>query len=111
MRYPASEKLEIIRLVSDLICRRADAADAGHSTLDLLPLVRPLPGEQAGSMEDRPSSPRQVWNRIPDEVRARIIDLALDVPELSTGTGDASPTRKAILCRKPRSIACSRHMT
>ena len=27
--------------------------------------------------------PSRVWNRIPDEVRQRIVDLALDVPELS----------------------------
>jgi transposase InsO family protein len=41
---------------------------------------------QAGgpeALEDRPSAPRQVWNRIPDEVRERIVDLALDAPELS----------------------------
>jgi len=41
---------------------------------------------QAGgpeALEDRPSTPRQVWNRIPDEVRERIVDLALDAPELS----------------------------
>jgi transposase len=25
------------------------------------------------ALEDRPSTPRQVWNRIPDEVRERII--------------------------------------
>jgi len=26
-----------------------------------------------------------VWNRIPDDVRARIVTLALDEPELSPG--------------------------
>jgi transposase InsO family protein len=30
-----------------------------------------------------PPRPLQVWNRIPDDVRPRIVDLALDVPELS----------------------------
>lgn len=27
--------------------------------------------------------PSRVWNRIPDDVRQRIVDLALDIPELS----------------------------
>jgi hypothetical protein len=34
-------------------------------------------------LEDRSSTPKQIWNRIPDEVRERIVDLALDAPELS----------------------------
>ena len=33
--------------------------------------------------EDRPSAPSRVWNRIPDDVRERIIDMALDQTELS----------------------------
>ena len=35
------------------------------------------------ALEDRPTRPSHVWNRIPDEVRARIVELALDEPELS----------------------------
>jgi len=35
------------------------------------------------ALEDRPSRPDRVWNRIPDEVRSRIVDLALAEPELS----------------------------
>ena len=41
---------------------------------------------QAGgpeALEDKPSPPSRVWNRIPDEVRDQIIDLALEDPELS----------------------------
>jgi hypothetical protein len=30
------------------------------------------------ALEDRPSRPDRVWNRIPDEVRQRIIAMALD---------------------------------
>jgi putative transposase len=84
MRYPASEKLEIIRLVehSHLPVRR---------TLDKLGI---LPGTfyrwydrfQTGgpeALEDRSPTPRRVWNRIPDDVREQIVDLALDEPELS----------------------------
>ena len=34
-------------------------------------------------MEDQAPRPSRVWNRIPDDIRRRIVDLALDVPELS----------------------------
>ncbi len=84
MRYPASEKLEIIRLVeqSHLPAKR---------TLDMLAIPRTtfyrwynryLEGG-VEALEDRPSRPNQVWNRIPDGVRGQIVDLALDEPELS----------------------------
>jgi hypothetical protein len=69
MRYPASEKLEIIRIVeqSHLPVRR---------TLDKLGI---LPGSfyrwydryQSGGVEalaDKPSKPSRVWNRIPDDM-------------------------------------------
>jgi hypothetical protein len=71
MRYPASEKLEIIRLVerSDLPARRT------LETLGILPFYRWSDRYQTGgpaALADRPSTPRQVWNRIPDEVRMSI---------------------------------------
>jgi transposase InsO family protein len=84
MRYPASEKLEIIRLVerSHLPVRR---------TLENLGIPRATfyrwcdlyrtGGPEA--LEDRPSRPDRVWNRIPAEIRSRIVDLALREPELS----------------------------
>ena len=84
MRYPASEKLEIIRIVeqSHLPVRR---------TLEKLGI---LPGSfyrwynryQSGgveALEDKTSKSTQVWNRIPDDVRGRIVEMALDEPELS----------------------------
>ena len=84
MRYPASEKLEIIRLVerSHLSVKQ---------TLDKLGVPRTtfyrwydrylIGGSSA--LEDRSPQPSRVWNRIPDDIRRRIVDLALDVPELS----------------------------
>jgi transposase InsO family protein len=84
MRYPASEKLEIIRLVeqSHLPVRR---------TLEKLGISRPTfyrwyAAYQAGgpeALEDRKPRPGRVWNRIPDEVRERVVKLALDEPTLS----------------------------
>ena len=84
MRVPASEKLEIIHLVeqSHLPVRR---------TLEMLG-IKPSTfyhwydrfrtgGPEA--LEDRPSKPDRVWNRIPDKVRQRVVAMALDQPELS----------------------------
>ena len=34
-------------------------------------------------LEDRTSGPGRVWNRIPDNIRQRIVEMALDEPELS----------------------------
>ena len=84
MRVPASEKLEIIRLVeqSHLPARRT------LQTIGILSstFYRWYARFQTGgpeALEDKPSKPDRVWNRIPDEVRERIIAMALDVPELS----------------------------
>jgi len=84
MRYPATEKLEIIRLVerSHLPVRR---------TLDKLGVPRPTFYRwydlyrrfgDAG-LEDRQGGPRRVWNRVPETVRGQVLDLALEQPELS----------------------------
>ena len=78
MRYPASEKLEIIRLVeqSHLPVKR---------TLDKLGIPRATfyrwydryceGGPEA--LDDRRSRPDRVWNRIPDDVRSTCIIPAL----------------------------------
>ncbi|WP_299508597.1 IS3 family transposase [uncultured Roseobacter sp.] len=84
MRYPASEKLEIIRLVegSHLPTKR---------TLDKLGIPRTTfyrwydryltGGPEA--LEDRSPKPSRVWNRIPEPMREKIKDLALKESDLS----------------------------
>ena len=84
MRYPASDKLEIIRLVeqSHLPVKR---------TLEKLGIPRAIFFRwydlyQTGGPEalnDRSPRPDRVWNRIPDDVRERIRKLALEEPALS----------------------------
>jgi len=84
MRYPASEKLEIIRLVeqSHLPAKR---------TLDKLGIPRTtfyrwydryLAGGLA-ALKDKSPKPGRVWNRIPDDIREKVIDMALEEAELS----------------------------
>jgi putative transposase len=84
MRYSASEKAAIIRLVeqSHLPAKR---------TLDKLGIPRATfyrwyDRYREGGIEalaDHRSRPDRVWNRIPDDVRGQIISLALELPELS----------------------------
>jgi putative transposase len=84
MRYPASEKLEIIRLVeqSHLPTKRTlDKFGIPRSTFNRW-YDRFLTGG-VDALEDRKPQPGRVWNRIPDDIRENIIDLALDEPELS----------------------------
>ena len=35
------------------------------------------------ALEDSPSRPSRVWNRIPDDVRSAILELALEATDLS----------------------------
>lgn len=84
MRYTADERLEIIGLVenSHLGVKR---------TLDKLGVARPTfyswyaryqTRGEAG-LKNHYRGPARPWNRLPEEVRARLIELALEVPELS----------------------------
>jgi transposase InsO family protein len=84
MRYPASEKLEIIRIVEQ-------SHLPAKWTLDKLGIARRtfyrwydryLDGGLE-ALADRPSTPGRVWNRIAPEVQDQIVGLALEQSELS----------------------------
>ena len=84
MRYPSSEKFEVIRLVEQ-------SHLSAKQTLDRLGIPRStfyrwydlyLTGG-IDALEDKAPMPTRVWNRIPDDIRKEIVDLALDEPELS----------------------------
>ncbi len=84
MRYPASEKAEIIHL-----------AEPSHfpakRTLDKLGIPRArsyrwYDRHREGGVEalvDHRSRPDRVWNRIPDDVLGQIFEMALEIPALS----------------------------
>ena len=84
MRYPASEKLEIVRLVeqSHLPVRRT-LEKLGIQPARFYRWYDRLQTGGPEALEDRSPRPRRVWNRIPDAIRERIVQLALDEPELS----------------------------
>ncbi len=84
MRYPASEKIEIIRMVeqSHLPVRRTlEPIGVPRATFYRWYDLYQTGGPEA--LEDRRPRPNRVWNRIPDDVRDRIVRLALEEPELS----------------------------
>ena len=79
MRYPASEKLEIIRTV-----------EASHlptrQTLKMLGIPNSTYYDWyarwndggVDALADRSPRPGSVWNRIPDQVREDVVDFALE---------------------------------
>ena len=111
MRYPASEKAEIIRLVeqSRLSARR---------TLDQLGVPRATfyrwydRYRQGGpeALGDHPSRPDRVWNRIPDNVRARSSTWRWIFQSCRRANWPYAYRRGGTSCRRRRSIGCSRPM-
>ena len=84
MRYSASEKLEIIRTVetSPLPVRRT-LAQIGIPKSTFYTWLDHYAAGGLEALQDRKARPQRVWNRIPDQVRQRVIAHALDQSELS----------------------------
>ena len=84
MRYTASEKMEIIRLVeqSNLSVRQTlNRLGIGKSTF-----YNWLTRLETGGIEalsDNKPSPGIPWNKLPDQEQTAIVELALEKPELS----------------------------
>ncbi|MDE2340840.1 MAG: IS3 family transposase [Alphaproteobacteria bacterium] len=84
MRYPAPEKLKIIKLVEQ-------SHLSARLTLEKLGIARRTfnrwydkfltDGPEA--LEDKVSRPSRVWNRLPHEVQNQIVEMALEYSELS----------------------------
>lgn len=85
MRYPASEKLEIIRLVerSHLAVGRT-LATLGVSRPTFYRWVARYQCLGEPGLEDRRCGPHRRWNRIPEVIRQQVLELALERPELSS---------------------------
>jgi putative transposase len=84
MRYAATEKLEIIRLVEQSpLPVRHTLAKLGIPRATFYRWYDRHSRGGPEALNDRSPRPDRVWNRIPDGVRQRIIQLALDEPALS----------------------------
>ena len=84
MRYSASEKLEIIKLIegSHLSARQTLAKLGIPRTTFYRWYDRYLQRGEAG-LRDQSPKPEHVWNRIPDDIRGKVVKLALKETELS----------------------------
>jgi transposase InsO family protein len=84
VRVSASEKLELIHLVegSSLSVRRTLAEIGLPRSTFYAWYKRYLDGGPA-ALEDRKPRPRAVWNRIPERIRAKVVETALLHTELS----------------------------
>jgi transposase-like protein len=114
MRYPAAEKLEIIRLVegSHLPVRRSLARIGVPATTFYRWYDRYRERGPEG-LEDRSPRPGRVWNRIPEPVRERLLACALEAPELSPRELAVRFTdeEKYFVSEALRSTACSGRTT
>ena len=84
MRFTASEKMEIIKLVesADLGVRRTLKGLGIHRST-FYNWYSKYKAEGYQGLEPKPTTRKHFWNRIPDEVRGQVLDLALELPELS----------------------------
>jgi transposase InsO family protein len=84
MRYPGTEKLEIIRLVEQSpLPVRQTLAKLGIARATFYRWYDRYSRGGPEALNDRPPRSDRVWNRIPDGVRENLIQLALDEPALS----------------------------
>jgi putative transposase len=84
MRYTQAEKMEIIRLgeESDLPVKQILAElDIPRSTFYRWYERYKVAGYEG--LVDQKAGPRQFWNRIPDEVREHVVEVALERPDQS----------------------------
>jgi putative transposase len=84
MRYSAAEKLEIIRLVegSDLPVKRTlEQLDVGRSSF--YRWYRRYVDHGTDGLQPPVGQRRRFWNQIPDQERERVVELALERPELT----------------------------
>ncbi len=84
MRYPASEKLEIIRLVEGShLSARLTLAKLGIPRTTFYRWYDRYLQRGAAGLEDQSPKPKHVWNRVPDEVKRKVVAFALQETELS----------------------------
>ena len=84
MRYPGTEKLEIIRLVEQSpLPVRQTLVKLGIPRATFYRWYDRYSSGGPEALNDRPPRPDRVWNRIPDRVREKLIQLALEEPALS----------------------------
>lgn len=84
MRYSASEKHEIIRTVEDSqIGIKRTCAQIGINRSTFYNWYDRYLTGGVGALEDKKPVPGAVWNKVPEDQRKALLDMALDEPDLS----------------------------
>jgi transposase InsO family protein len=84
MRYNQAEKQEIIRLVEEsTISARRTLQELGVPRSTFYDWYRKYREGGYDGLADRPPRSRRFWNRIPAEVKAKVVDIALEYPDKS----------------------------
>lgn len=84
MRYSASDKMEIIRLVEESnLPVRQTLIRLGINKSTFYNWLKRLNDGGLDALHDRKPRPGSVWNKLSEKERDRIIELALEKPELS----------------------------
>ena len=79
MRYPASEKLEIIRTVeASHLPTRQTLKILGIPSSTYYDWYARWSDGGVDALADRSPRPKSLWNRIPDKVREDVVDFALE---------------------------------
>jgi putative transposase len=84
MRYTQAEKMEIIRTVEDSefsVRKTLDELDINRGTF--YEWYRRYRENGYDGLANRKSSPKKFWNRIPDQVKQQVVEIALEHPEKS----------------------------
>jgi transposase InsO family protein/transposase-like protein len=85
MRFTAAEKMEIIRLVEQSeLGVRPTLRELGIHRSTFYSWYNKYRDQGYQGLESKPTNRKHYWNRIPDQIRGQIINLALEVPELSS---------------------------
>ncbi len=85
MRYSQTERMEVIRLVeeSDRPVKQT-LAELGIARSTFYDWYQRYQEQGYDGLANRSSRPRQFWNRIPDQVREHVVEVALDHTEKSS---------------------------
>src|SRR5262249_17750880 len=84
MRYPASEKFEIIELgEQSSVSIRRTLASIGIPRSTFYDWYSRYQEGGIEALEDGKPRPQRIWNKIPDKIRAAIVSLALEESDMS----------------------------
>jgi len=84
MKYTASEKMEIIRMVeSSSLSVKKTLEEIGVCRSTFYEWYKRYQEEGFGGLKSRNKSPQQVWNTIPEWERQRVVQVAREFPEKS----------------------------